>query len=104
MSQEINLLPQRAPRKAIRPASAQGMAIGVGAAALFAIVLAAYENHLLEAVQRDAQGVERTVKEARAAHEKAAAERARVKPDASPDAKLAELEAQLHARQQVLDA
>ena len=104
MSQEINLLPSVAPRKAFRAASAQGAAAGIGAAAVLAVLLAAYENHLLQAVQREAQGVERAVKEARAAYEKAAAERGARKPDASPDVKLAELEAQLHGRQQVLEA
>ena len=104
MSQEINLLPSVAPRKAFRAASAQGAAVGIGAAAVLAVLLAAYENHLLQAVQREAQGVERAVKEARAAHEKSAAERSARKPVASPDAKLAELEAQLHGRQQVLEA
>ena len=104
MSQEINLLPARAPRKAFHPTSARGMAAGVAAAAVLAALYAVYENHLLRAVQRDAQSVERAVKEARAAHDKAVAEHSSRKTDASPDAKLAELEAQLQARQQVLDA
>ena len=104
MSQEINLLPQRAARKAFNATSAQGAAAGVGVAAVCAVLLAAYENHVLQGVQREAQGIERAVKEARAIHEKAQAARAARKPDASPDAKLAELEAQLQGRQQVLEA
>ncbi len=104
MSQEINLLPPRAPRKTFRPAASQGIAVGVGAVAVFAIVLAAYEHYLLQAVQRDAQGIERTVKDARSAHEKTVAERAARKPDAAPDAQLTELEGQLRGRQQVLEA
>lgn len=104
MSQEINLLPAGAARQGFRPTSAQGLALGVAAAAVLAIGLAVYENYRLHAVERDAQNVEKAVKDARAAHEKAVAQRNAAKAGASADARLAELEAQLQARQQVLEA
>jgi hypothetical protein len=103
MSQEINLLPAGAARQAFRPTSVQGLALGVAAAAVLAIVLAAHENYLLHGAQREAQSVEKAVKDARAAHEKALAQRAAAKAGASADARLGELEAQLQGRQQVLD-
>ena len=102
MSQEINLLLSSAARQAFRPTSAQGLAIGVAAAAVLAILLAVYENYLLHRVQRDAQSVEKAAKDARAAHEKAVAQRSAAKA-APADAGLAQLEAQLQGRQQVLD-
>jgi hypothetical protein len=103
MSQEINLLPRRVSRKTFRATSADGLALGVLAAAVLAIALAVYENHQLRGVQREAQHIERALKDVRAAHEKAVAERAARKPADAPDAKLAELEVQLQGRQQVLD-
>lgn len=103
MSQEINLLPAGAARQAFRPTSLQGLALGVAAAAVAAILLAVYENYLLRGVQRNAQSVENAAKDARAAHEKAVAQRSAAKAGAAADARLAELEAQLQGRQQVLD-
>lgn len=100
MSQEINLLPARASRKALRATSANGLALGVLAAAVLAIALAVYENYQLRGVQLEAQRIERALKDVRAAHEKAVAAR---KPADAPDAKLTELEVQLQGRQQVLD-
>lgn len=104
MSQEINLLQVRRAPGAFRATSANTMALVLMAAAVLAALLAVYENYRLQAVQREAQAVERAVKEARAAHEKALAERNARKPDGSPDARLAELDGQLFSRQQVLEA
>lgn len=103
MSQEINLLPAGAARQVFRPTSMRGLALGVAAAAVLAIALAVYENYLLRGVEREAQSVEKAVKDARAAHEKALAQLKAAKPGVSADAGLAELEAQLQGRQEVLD-
>ncbi|HYC49027.1 MAG TPA: PilN domain-containing protein [Burkholderiales bacterium] len=103
MSQEINLLQNTRPaRTALRPGSAPVMVAVVGAAAVLTGIYAGYERHRLAAVEAEATGVERMLKEARAAHEKAAAARTQ-RGDAGPDARVAELDAQLQGRLQVLD-
>ena len=103
MSQEINLLPAGAARQAFRPTSAQSLVLGVAAAALATSGLAVYENYRLNGVKREAQSVEKTVKDARAAYDKALAQRKAGKAGPSVDARLAELESQFQSRQQVLE-
>lgn len=104
MSQQINLLPTAPRKSALSATSANAMLYGVLGVAALAAVLAVYENYRLRTVQSEAQAVERKLKDARAAHEKAVAALKARKPEPAQDAQLAELEAQFKSRQDVVEA
>lgn len=104
MSQQINLLGDRFRKKRFSFTSAAAMAYGIGIAAALVLLLAGYEDWALRAIEAQAQASARSLKEASLAYEKVAGPR--IAPKASPhlEARVAELNAQLKARAEVVDA
>lgn len=104
MSQEINLLRPVSRKSAFSLTFAHAIVYGALATAALAVIISLYENHQLNRVQAEALALDRKVKDARLAHEKAIAQRKGRKPDAAAEAALAELTAQLKSREEIVDA
>ena len=104
MSQQINLLNSifRKPRFSFTSATA--MLYGVIIAATLTACVAVYEDYLLRALRVQAGAVESTLKDVRTQHDKLAAELAARKPDSQFATRIAQLEARLRNRQEVIAA
>lgn len=104
MSQQINLL-RAAPRKSASAFTfAHALPLAALTTAALATIIAVYENRQLDAVQAQAQAVERKLKDARLAHESVLAQRKGRKAPAVTDPALADLDAQLKSREEIGDA
>jgi hypothetical protein len=104
VSQQINLLGDRFRKKRFSFTSAAAMSYGIGIAAALALLLALYEDRALRAIEAQAQASARALKETSLAYEKAAGAQTPTKPSPELEARVVELNAQLKARQEVIDA
>jgi len=104
MSQQINLLDSFARKKRLSFTSTTAISYGIGAAVLLAILVAVYEDFRLQGVEAEARAVARSLKDATSASEKAAGTQVPRKPSAELEARIVELNAQLKARQDIIDA
>ena len=104
MSQQINLLDPLARKKRFAFSSTTAISYGIGVAVLLALLLAVYEDYRLQGIEVEARAVARSLKEASLASEKAASAQVPRKPSAELEARIAELNAQLKSRQDIIDA
>lgn len=104
MSQQINLLGPVLRKKRFSFTSAASMASGIGLAIGLALVVAIYEESRLRGIEGEAQALARSLKEATVAYEKATGAEVVRKPNAELEARIAELNAQVKSRQDVIDA
>lgn len=104
MSQQINLLHAVVVKRSFSFTSATAMAYGVLLTAGLMLALGIYEQTRLTDLQKEALGVDRALKDARAGQEKTATERKARKADPGDDAKLGQLEGQLRSRNEVAEA
>lgn len=104
MSQQINMLAPGAAKRQFAPLSANVMACGVGLAVVLALVVANYEDSRVRVLDRQARGIADELKEATLAYEKTTGTKVVRKPNAELEARITELNAQLKARQDVIDA
>lgn len=102
MSQQINLVPQAVRKKPFSWTSSTTIASTVGIAAAIAMLFAVYQHVRLSQVEAQARSVAKTLEDVRARVDPSAATPR--KPDASLEAKLVDLAAQLKARQEVIEA
>jgi hypothetical protein len=103
MSQQINLFNPIFRKRRFSYTSATAMLYGVGIALALSALGAAYEDYRLRAVRTQAQAVDQAYKEAAANHDKLAAELARQKPDAQLEVELAQSDAQLKSRREIIE-
>ncbi len=104
MSQQINLLAAAPAKKRFSFVSAKAMAYGLGLVVVLALVVANYEDSRLSRIESEARSVAKALKEATADYEKFKGTKVVRLPNAQLEAKIAELDAQLKSRQDVIDA
>src|SRR3954471_16838614 len=104
MSQQINLLRQGTKRRAFSLTSARTMACALALAVALSAVVAVYENQRLTTIEAEARRLAALVKEAGIVNDNASQASAPRKPNAELDAGVRDLEAQLKARQDIVDA
>ncbi len=104
MSQQINLLPAALRSDRASFTSAAAMAYAIGGALVLAVLFGLYEEYRLRGIESEARVVARELKEATAARSVPAGMKSPVKPSAELEARIAELNAHLRARQEIVDA
>jgi hypothetical protein len=104
MSQQINLLRRTSGKGSFALTSARTMALGLGICVTLSLLMGGYENYRLRATEAEAAKVAAALKQAMLVNDKATAVRVPRKPNAQLEVRVQELEAQLKARQEIVDA
>ena len=104
MSQQINLLPAALRTNRVSFTSATAMAYAIGGAVVLAVLFGVYEEYRLRGIEAEARAVALQLKEATAARSPPGAPKTPLKPSVELEARIAELNAQLSARQEIVDA
>jgi Fimbrial assembly protein (PilN) len=104
MSQQINLFNPIFRKRGFSYTSATAMLYGIGIVLALAALGAVYEDYQLRALQTQAQADDQAYRETTALHDKLAGElQTQQKPNAAIEAELAELDARLQGRQEIID-
>lgn len=104
MSQQINLLGAAFRKPRFSFTSSTAMLYGIGIAAVLTALFGAYEDHLLHSLRAQAQAVQSTLKQVRTTHDQMKSEVTARKPDPQMATRIAQLEARLRNRQEVMAA
>lgn len=104
MTQQINLLNPIFRKQRFSFTSATAMLYGVAIAAALTALVAVYEDYRLRALYAQARAVEGTLKEVRTRHDQLTAEQSARKPDPRFAARIAQLDARLKNRQDIIEA
>jgi hypothetical protein len=104
MTQQINLLRTSSHKARFSFTSPRAMAYGLSIAVALSVLVAVYENHRLGAVEAEARNIAAMLKDATLANDKAIEGNVPRKPNAELEIRVRDLEAQLKARQEIVDA